>query len=61
MNNLSMKAIGIIGRGGNLKKEMKVTSSKLEEVMGSLAKADFLRHKDGKYLLTKKGERKIKK
>ena len=61
MNNLSMKAIGIIGRGGSLNRETKVTSLKLEEVMVSLTKADFVRHDNSRYSLTDKGKRKIKK
>lgn len=60
MNNLEKKALDIISRGGNLGKEMKVTSSKLKEVTDGLVRGDFAKHERGKYLLTRKGKMKIK-
>lgn len=60
MNNLQRKALGIISQGGNLKKEMKVTDSKLNEVLAGIKKAGLVNGvAEEKLSVTKKGMRGI--
>lgn len=62
MDNLSEKALGIIGKKGNLAKEMKqVTPSRMREITEGLKKAGLAEHKGNTCSLTAKGMKKLKK